>query len=104
LQFIPDFQISFVPTIRKRKSFTPISYLGHICGDQVLDEGWETFNEDRRYYYDLWLHVKSKQHWTNYQAAGQNLCTGHGPLVRYGLLELTQTYRQWVSKQLRIQR
>jgi len=54
LQFIPtpnhDSQMSFVPTTRTLKSCTLISYSGPYLWRQVLDEGWETFNEDRRYY------------------------------------------------------
>jgi len=71
----------------------------HICGDQVLDEGWETVNEDRRYYYDCLMAPQARQVETALDKLSEFparlYATGHGPLVRYGLIELTQAYRQW---------
>ena len=83
---------------------TEILYTGklfgaHICGDQVFDEGWETFNEDRRYYYDCLMAPHARQVETALdklsELPARLYATGHGPLVRYGLIELTQAYRQW---------
>jgi flavorubredoxin/flavin reductase (DIM6/NTAB) family NADH-FMN oxidoreductase RutF len=75
----------------------------HVCGDQVLDEGWETYSEDRRYYFDCLMAPAAKQ----IDAALDKIAdypitlyaTGHGPLVKYGLTELTNLYRQWSRKQ-----
>ena len=75
----------------------------HVCGDQVLDEGWETYSEDRRYYFDCLMAPAAKQ----IEAALDKIAeypvtlyaTGHGPLVKYGLTELTNLYRQWSKKQ-----
>ncbi len=75
----------------------------HVCGDQVLDEGWETYSEDRRYYFDCLMALAAKQ----IDAALDKIAdypitlyaTGHGPLVKYGLTELTNLYRQWGKKQ-----
>jgi flavorubredoxin/flavin reductase (DIM6/NTAB) family NADH-FMN oxidoreductase RutF len=75
----------------------------HVCGDQVLDEGWETYVEDRRYYFDCLMAPAAKQ----IDAALDKIAeypitlyaTGHGPLVKYGLTELTNLYRQWSKKQ-----
>jgi flavorubredoxin/flavin reductase (DIM6/NTAB) family NADH-FMN oxidoreductase RutF len=75
----------------------------HVCGDQVLDEGWETYSEDRRYYFDCLMAPAAKQieatldKITEYPVA--LYATGHGPLVKYGLTELTNLYRQWSKKQ-----
>ncbi|MGI8502977.1 MAG: diflavin flavoprotein, partial [Hassallia sp.] len=75
----------------------------HICGDQVFDEGWATINEDRRYYFDCLMAPHARQVET---ALGKLsdlpvrlYATGHGPLVRYGLLELTHAYREWSQQQ-----
>ena len=75
----------------------------HVCGDQVFDEGWETYSEDRRYYFDCLMAPAAKQ----IEAALDKIAeypiscyaTGHGPLVKYGLTELTNLYRQWSKAQ-----
>jgi flavorubredoxin/flavin reductase (DIM6/NTAB) family NADH-FMN oxidoreductase RutF len=75
----------------------------HVCGDQVFDEGWETYSEDRRYYFDCLMAPAAKQ----IDAALDKIseypiscyATGHGPLVKYGLTELTNLYRQWSQAQ-----
>ena len=75
----------------------------HICGDQVFDEGWQAFQEDRRYYYDCLMAPHARQ----VEKALDKLsefparlyAPGHGPLVRYGLIELTKSYRQWSKQQ-----
>jgi flavin reductase (DIM6/NTAB) family NADH-FMN oxidoreductase RutF/flavodoxin len=75
----------------------------HICGDQVFDEGWEIFQEDRRYYYDCLMAPHARQVETALEKLSEFpvrvYATGHGPLVRYGLLDLTKAYRQWSQQQ-----
>jgi flavorubredoxin/flavin reductase (DIM6/NTAB) family NADH-FMN oxidoreductase RutF len=75
----------------------------HVCSDQVFDEGWEAYAEDRRYYFDCLMAPAAKQ----IEAALDKIAeypiafyaTGHGPLVKYGLTELTNLYRHWSKKQ-----
>lgn len=75
----------------------------HICGDQVFDEGWEVFNEDRRYYFDCLMAPHARQVETALDKLSglpvRLYATGHGPLVRYGLIELTHSYREWIQQQ-----
>ncbi|MBD2137878.1 flavin reductase [Anabaena sp. FACHB-1237] len=75
----------------------------HICGDQVFDEGWEVFQEDRRYYFDCIIAPHAKQVDTALDKLAdlpvRMYATGHGPLVRYGLIQITQGYRQWIQDQ-----
>lgn len=79
--------------------FTDKLFGAHVCGDQVLDEGWTTISEDRRYYFDCLMAPHAKQvekaldKLTDFPA--RLYATGHGPLVRYSLIPLTQSYRQW---------
>jgi flavorubredoxin/flavin reductase (DIM6/NTAB) family NADH-FMN oxidoreductase RutF len=83
--------------------YTDKLFGAHVCGDQVFDEGWQTFVEDRRYYYDCLMAPAARQ----VDAALDKLAqfevklyaTGHGPLVRYGLTEITHAYRQWSQAQ-----
>ncbi len=83
--------------------YTDKLFGAHICGDQVFDEGWEIFNEDRRYYYDCLMAPYARQVATVLDKLSELpvrfYATGHGPLVRYGLIELTQAYRQWSQQQ-----
>lgn len=75
----------------------------HVCGDQVFDEGWTVYQEDRRYYFDCLLAPAAAQvsaalvKLTAFPA--QLYAPNHGPLVRYGLQELTRNYQQWLEQQ-----
>ncbi len=75
----------------------------HVCGDQVLDEGWTSLSEDRRYYFDCVMapHARQVEKALDKLAGFEaNLyATGHGQLVKYGLISLTQSYRQWCEDQ-----
>ncbi|MEY2983527.1 MAG: hypothetical protein RLZZ568_144, partial [Cyanobacteriota bacterium] len=75
----------------------------HVCGDQVFDEGWSIYQEDRRYYFDCLLAPAAAQ----VSAAlgklsafpAQLYAPNHGPLVKYGLQELTRNYQHWLAEQ-----
>jgi flavorubredoxin/flavin reductase (DIM6/NTAB) family NADH-FMN oxidoreductase RutF len=75
----------------------------HICGEQVLDEGWQIYNEDRRYYFECIMAPHARQVETALEKLSdfpaRIYATNHGPLVRYGLIELTQSYREWSQQQ-----
>jgi flavorubredoxin/flavin reductase (DIM6/NTAB) family NADH-FMN oxidoreductase RutF len=83
--------------------FTDKLFGAHVCGDQVLDEGWATIGEDRRYYFDCLMAPHARQVETALEKLAdfpaRLYATGHGPLVRYSLLQLTQDYRQWCEQQ-----
>ncbi|KAF3883937.1 MULTISPECIES: diflavin flavoprotein [Nostocales] len=75
----------------------------HVCGDEAFDEDWDTIKADQRYYFDCLM----APHASHVQAALEKISelqvrmlgTLHGPLVRYGLLELTQEYEIWSRSQ-----
>ncbi|HBL12663.1 MAG TPA: flavin oxidoreductase [Cyanobacteria bacterium UBA11162] len=83
--------------------FTDKLFGAHLCGDQVLDEGWTIISEHRRYYFDCVMAPHARQ----VEKALDKLddfpvklyATGHGQLVRYSLIPLTQSYRQWCEEQ-----
>lgn len=83
--------------------FTDKLFGAHICSDQVFDEGWTTIGDDRCYYFDCLMAPHAKF----VEAALDKLAdlptklyaTGHGPLVRYSLIELTQFYHHWCEQQ-----
>ncbi|AFY38187.1 flavin reductase domain protein FMN-binding protein [[Leptolyngbya] sp. PCC 7376] len=83
--------------------FTDKFFGAHVCGDQVLDEGWQVYEEDRRYYFDC-IHATALRQ--TLLALGKIAdkpatiyATGHGPLVRYSRQELLNNYQTWAEKQ-----
>ncbi len=83
--------------------FTDKLFGAHVCGDQVFDEGWSVYSEDRRYYYDS-LHASQAKQVLTAMDKFADLPTafyapGHGPIVRYGLNELSNLYREWSQQQ-----
>ncbi|NER87941.1 diflavin flavoprotein [Moorena sp. SIO3A2] len=83
--------------------FTDKLFGAHVCGDQVMDEGWRVYNEDRRYYFDCLMAPHARQVETALAKLAdfdaKLYATGHGPLVRYGFQELTESYGKWSKQQ-----
>ncbi|NEP58299.1 MAG: flavin oxidoreductase [Symploca sp. SIO2G7] len=83
--------------------FTDKLFGAHICGNQVMDEGWTVYSEDRRYYFDCLMapHARQVEKALDKLDAfpAKMYATGHGPLVFYGLSHLTHSYRQWSKQQ-----
>ncbi len=108
LQFVPTPNPRYPDELCTYDPQTEILYTdklfgAHICGDQVFDEGWQSFQDDRRYYFDCLMAPHARQIETALEKLS-NLparlyATGHGPLVRYSLIEMTQAYRQWSQQQ-----
>ncbi|MFP4007702.1 MAG: diflavin flavoprotein [Spirulinaceae cyanobacterium] len=75
----------------------------HVCGDQIFDEGWQVYLEDRRYYFDCVMAPHAKKIANAVEKVtvkpAQIYATGHGPLVRYGLSQLIAAYQQWAQDQ-----
>jgi flavorubredoxin/flavin reductase (DIM6/NTAB) family NADH-FMN oxidoreductase RutF len=75
----------------------------HFCGDQVFDEGWQFYQEDRRYYFDCLMAPAAKHISGTLDRIKEypisSYAPGHGPLVRYGRTELTNLYQDWCKKQ-----
>lgn len=108
LQFIPTPNPRYPDLMCTNDPQTAILYSdklfgAHICGDQVFDEGWEAFYEDRRYYFDCLMAPHARQVETALDKLAdlptRLYATGHGPLVRYGLRELTTAYKTWIQEQ-----
>ncbi|MEH2251453.1 diflavin flavoprotein [Nostoc sp.] len=108
LQFIPTPNPRYADQLCTYDPQTEILYTdklfgAHVCGDQVFDEGWEIYNEDRRYYFDCLMAPHARQVETALDKLAdfpvRMYATGHGPLVRYGLIELTKAYREWSQQQ-----
>ncbi|MBW4686692.1 MAG: diflavin flavoprotein [Komarekiella atlantica HA4396-MV6] len=108
LQFIPTPNPRYADQLCTYDPQTEILYSdklfgAHVCGDQVFDEGWEIYNEDRRYYFDCLMAPHARQIETALEKLAdfpvRMYATGHGPLVRYSLIDLTKAYREWSQQQ-----
>ncbi|MDV3000915.1 MAG: putative diflavin flavoprotein A 3 [Chroococcopsis gigantea SAG 12.99] len=108
LQFIltpnprfPDQVCTYDP--KTKILYTDKLFGAHVCGDQIFDEGWTIYNEDRRYYFDCLMAPYAQQIASAVDKLKEKdaviYATGHGPLVRYGLHELTSSYQHWLSTQ-----
>ncbi|MDJ0733727.1 MAG: diflavin flavoprotein [Nostocaceae cyanobacterium] len=108
LQFIPTPNPRYPDHLCTYDPQTEIIYSdklfgAHICGDQVFDEGWQAFLEDRRYYFDCLMAPHARQVETALEKLSELparlYAPNHGPLVRYGFIQLTDAYRQWGKQQ-----
>ncbi|MFP4134348.1 MAG: diflavin flavoprotein [Halothece sp.] len=83
--------------------FTDKLFGAHVCGEQIFDEGWQVYVEDRRYYFDCLMAPHAGQVATileKFQSKPATIYgTGHGPIVRYGLQALTKAYQEWITQQ-----
>ncbi|MFQ3680270.1 MAG: diflavin flavoprotein [Pseudanabaenaceae cyanobacterium] len=84
-------------------AYTGKFYCAHLCGDQVLDEGWGSLVEHHRYYFDCVLASQGRAVTTALErlAAWPAQLYGpvHGPVLRYGLGTLQEEYRRWYATQ-----
>lgn len=87
---------------KTRILFSDKFFGAHVCGDQIFDEGWNAYKGDRRFYFDC-IHIGGAR---QVESALEKMAKfpvdfyapAHGPMVRDGLQELTQSYRRWVQK------
>lgn len=98
----PDELLTYDP--KTKILFTDKFFGAHVCGDQIFDEGWAIYSEDRRFYYDCLHAPQAKQVLSALDKIAELpevklYATGHGPLVMYGKKELTQLYRSWSNVQ-----
>jgi flavorubredoxin/flavin reductase (DIM6/NTAB) family NADH-FMN oxidoreductase RutF len=97
----PDALCSYDPATRIL--FSDKFFGAHVCGEAIFDEGWSADDPDRRYYFDCLMAPHAGQVATHLEKLAakpaQLYATGHGPLVRDSLSELTAAYRRWAQQQ-----
>jgi len=97
----PDELCSYDP--KTEILFTDKIFSTHVCGEQILDEGWNVYSEDKRYYFDCLMAPQAQQ----LEIALDRLttkpakmyATGHGPLVKHGIQDVTNNYKNWIKSQ-----
>ncbi|MDX1976631.1 MAG: diflavin flavoprotein [Pseudanabaenaceae cyanobacterium bins.68] len=111
-----DHQLRLIPTptpryadglctfdLKAQVLFSDKLFSAHICGDQLFDEGWQSLLQHRRYFFDTVLATQARQVESALERL-QNLdlsliAPAHGPMVRYGLSQLLQLYKEWCAAQ-----
>ncbi|ESA32121.1 flavin oxidoreductase [Leptolyngbya sp. Heron Island J] len=83
--------------------YTDKFFSAHICNDDAYDLNWNQLLGDRRYYFDTVMAPNAKQVATALEKLSEFPAhlygAGHGPMVKYGIHELTQHYQQWCAQQ-----
>ncbi|BAZ05976.1 diflavin flavoprotein [Calothrix sp. NIES-3974] len=108
LKFIPTPSPRWIEALCTYDQQTQILYTdklfsAHVCGDDIFDEDWDKYKQDQRYFYDSVMapnapHVKAAlEKISDYPV--RMYAVGNGPLIRYGLLELTKSYTEWSHSQ-----
>ncbi|MGF1537798.1 MAG: diflavin flavoprotein [Elainellaceae cyanobacterium] len=109
LKFVPIPTPRYPDALATYDPQTQVLYTGkffgaHLCGEDVFDESWEALQDERRYYFDCLMAPHARQVQTVMEKLAdvspvRLYATGHGPLVRFGVTELTNAYRDWSQKQ-----
>ncbi len=108
LQFIPTPSPRWSDSLCTYDPQTKILYTdklfgAHVCSEKLIDESWAVLEEDRRYYFDCLFASQTRHVETALDRLAslplQYYAPSHGPLVRYGLTQLTHAYRRWAKEQ-----
>lgn len=80
--------------------FTCDAFGMHYCSDAVYDENLEAISPDFRFYYDCLMAPNARSVLSAMKRMDKlpeitTVATGHGPLLRYNVGELTERYRRW---------
>ncbi|NCJ05732.1 MBL fold metallo-hydrolase [Synechococcales cyanobacterium C] len=80
--------------------FTCDAFGLHYCNDPVFDEDLATIEADFRFYYECLMAPNARSVLSAMKRMEAlpditTIATGHGPLLRYHLKELTQRYQDW---------
>ena len=83
--------------------FTDKFFGAHVCSEDAYDINREKLREDQQYYFDCLMASNVRQVEKALEKlkeyAPRLYAVGHGPLVRYGVSELTENYTKWVAQQ-----
>ncbi|NJK40389.1 MAG: MBL fold metallo-hydrolase [Acaryochloridaceae cyanobacterium SU_2_1] len=80
--------------------YTCDAFGAHFCKDDIFDEDLEALSPDYRFYYECLMGPNSRSVLSAMKRMDQlpgidTIATGHGPLLRHHVEELTERYRSW---------
>lgn len=84
--------------------FTCDAFGMHYCSDSTFDEDLATIEPDFRFYYECLMAPNARSVLSALKRMGElpevnTIATGHGPLLRHNVVELTRRYREWSQAQ-----
>ncbi|MGB3296933.1 MAG: diflavin flavoprotein [Phormidesmis sp.] len=81
--------------------YTCDAFGAHFCTDDIFDEDLEALSPDFRFYYDCLMApnarsvISAMKRMDKLEGTIDTIATGHGPLLRHNVEELTRRYREW---------
>ncbi len=81
--------------------YTCDAFGAHYCKDGIFDEDLEDLSPDYRFYYECLMAPNARsvlsamKRMDKLEGDITTIATGHGPLLRHNLSELTGRYREW---------
>ena len=81
--------------------YTCDAFGAHFCNDDIFDEDLEALSPDFKFYYECLMApnarsvVSAMKRMDKLEGTIGTIATGHGPLLRHHLAELTGRYREW---------
>jgi len=98
----PDTMLTF--DFKTSTLFTCDVFGMHFCDDRIFDEDLTAIAPDYRFYYDCLMapnarSVLAAMKRMDELGAIDTIATGHGPLLRHNLAEMTENYRIWSQNQ-----
>ncbi|MDV3353789.1 MBL fold metallo-hydrolase [Leptolyngbyaceae cyanobacterium CCMR0082] len=83
--------------------YTCDAFGAHYCSDDTFDEDLDALTPDFRFYYECLMapnarSVLSAMKRMDKLGTISTIATGHGPLLRHNLEELTERYRRWSNE------
>lgn len=84
--------------------FTCDAFGMHYCSDKTYDEDLKTIEADYEFYYECLMAPNARSvlnAMKRMKTLGEisTIATGHGPLLRHNLVELTNRYEKWSKEQ-----
>ncbi len=98
----PDTMLTF--DLKTSTLFTCDVFGMHFCDDRIFDQDLAAIAPDYRFYYDCLMGPNARSVLAAMKRMDElpaitTIATGHGPLLRYNLEELTANYRTWSQAQ-----
>lgn len=83
--------------------YTCDAFGAHYCTDDTFDEDLEALSPDFRFYYECLMAPNARSVLSAMKRMDKlgeisTIATGHGPLLRHNLDELTERYRRWSNE------
>ncbi len=98
----PDTMLTF--DFKTSTLFTCDVFGMHFCDDRVFDQDLTAIAPDYRFYYDCLMAPNARSVLAAMKRMDElpaiaTIATGHGPLLRHNLEEMTENYRSWSQNQ-----